>query len=248
MSTAILKSPVFLDQRTAVAAAQPAGAVGVVGAAAPQVDPMLAVEARLRAELTQSLQAEFDARWAEAREKAHAEGYQAGLVEGHEEGRASAQDAFRKKQALVEQVLEQVESEADAWRHAVRDQAFATARQALGELLGEQALSPSLLESIVKRITSGLRDQDIVSVRVHPSEGRLLREACAARGDAAASSLLGQRLVDDAQLEAGGIVVDTVHGEYHATLETLLRKLLTLVDRQRDEQATLDQVPHVRLA
>lgn len=245
MSTAILKSPVFLDQRAAVTTAQPAG---TIGSAAPQVDPMLALEARLRAELTQSMQADFDARWAEAREKAHAEGYQAGLVEGHEEGRASAQDGFRRKQALVEQVLEQVESEADAWRHAVRDQAFAAARQVLCELLGEQALSPSLLESIVKRVTSGLRDQDIVSVRVHPSEGRLLREACASRGDAVAASLLGQRLVDDAQLEAGGIVVDTVRGEYHATFETLLRKLLALVDRQRDEHASLDPVPHVRLA
>lgn len=245
MSTAILKSPVFLDQRVAVNAAQPAG---TIGSAAPQVDPMLAVEARLRAELTKSLQAEFDARWAAEQEKAHAEGYQAGLIEGHDEGRASAQDAFRKKQALVERVLEQVETEAEAWRHAVHDQALATARWALCELLGEQALSPSLMENIVRRVTSGLRDQDIVSVRMHPSEGRLLREACAARGDSATVSLLGQRLVDDAQLEAGGIVVDTVRGEYHATLETLLRKLLALVDRQRHEQASQDPVPHVRLA
>lgn len=245
MSTAILKSPVFLDQRTHAAVGQRANPAGV---AAPQVAPMVAMEARLRAELTQSLQAEFDARWAAEREKAHAEGYQAGLVEGHEEGRASAQDAFRKKQVLVERVLEQVEAEADTWRHAVHDQALATARLALCELLGDQALSPSLLENIVRRVTSGLRDQDIVSVRLHPIEGRLLREACAARGDAVATGFLGQRLVDDAQLDAGGIVVDTVRGEYHATLETLLRKLLALVDRQRNEQACLDPVPHVRLA
>ncbi len=246
MSTAILKSPVFLDQRAHAAAIQPAA--HPVGAIAPQVDPMLAVEARIRAEVTQALQAEFDGRWAAEREKAHAEGYQAGLVEGHEEGRVAAQDAFRKKQALIEQVLQQVEAEADAWREAVHDEAFSTARQALCELLGEQALSPSLLEQVVRRVTSGLRDQDIVSVRVHPSEGRLLREACAARGESPATVLLAQRLVDDAQLEAGGIVVDTTRGEYHATLETLLRKLLSLVDQQRHAQATLDSVPHVRLA
>lgn len=245
MSTAILKSPVFLDQRSLTTAVQPAQA----GEQAPQsVDPMLALEGRLRAELTRTLQAEFDERWAAERDKAHAEGYQAGLIEGHEEGRSTAHEAFRKKQGLLEAVLSQLEAEAEAWRESVHDQALAVSRWALCELLGEQALSPSLLEHLVRRITHGLRDQDIVSVRLHPSEGRMLREACAARGDSAAISLLGSRLVDDAQIESGGIVVDTLRGEYHATLETLLRKLMTLVDQQRNAQANLDPVPHVRLA
>ena len=245
MSMAILKSPVFLDQRVQTAGAQSANRITAV---APEVDPMQAIETRIRAELLRTLQTEFDERWSAEREKAHAEGYQAGLVEGHEEGRTAAQDAFRKKQALIEQVLEQVEAEAEAWRHAVSDQAQATARLALCELLGEQALSPALLEHIVRRITSGLRDQDIVAVRVHPNEGRLLREACAARGESPTTVLLEQRLVDDVQLEAGGIVIDTLRGEYHATLETLLRKLLSIVDQQRQAQASQDQVPHVRLA
>lgn len=246
MSTAILKSPVFLEQRVSVASSTSAAAS--TGIAAPQVDPMLAVEARLRSEVQQQLQAEFDARWQAERDKAHAEGYQAGLVEGHDEGRGAAQDAFRKKQALVEKVLEQVEAEAETWRHAVQDQAHAIARLALCELLGDQALSPTLLEHIIRRVTSGLREQDIVSVRVHPNEGRLLREASAARGEPPLTSLLAQRLVDDEQLQAGGIVVDTSRGEYQATFETLLRKLLALVDQQRLQQPTQDPVPHVRLA
>lgn len=246
MSTAILKSPLFLDQRTSVtASAPPAASMGV---ADPQVDPMVAMQARLRAELQQQLQAEFDARWQSEREKAHAEGYQAGLVEGHEEGRGAAQEAFRKKQTLVEKVLEQVETEAEAWRQAVHEQAHAIARLALCELLGDQALSPTLLEHIVRRVTSGLRGQDIVSVRVHPNEGRLLREACAAKGEPTLTSLLAQRLIDDEQLQAGGVVVDTVRGEYQATFETLLRKLLALVEQQRLQQTTQDPVPHVRLA
>lgn len=248
MSQAILKSPVFLDQRAGGASKPSAHLAGHGDAAMPRVDPMLAIEARMRAELKLELQAEFDARWAAEREKAHAEGYQAGLVEGHEEGRGAGQDAFRKKQALVEKVLEQVEAEAEAWRQSVQEQAHAVARQALCELLGEQALSPALLENLIRRVTHGLRDQDIVSVRVHPSEGRVLREACAARGDASQGSLLGQRLMDAPQLAAGGIVVDTARGEYHATFDTLLRKLLTLVDQQRSRLESQDPVPHVRLA
>lgn len=246
MSTAILKSPVFLDQRASVSA--PVSAAASAGIATPQMDPMLAVEARLRSELQQELQAELDARWQAQREMAHAEGYQAGLVEGHEEGRDAAQSAFRKKQALVEKLLEQVEAEADTWRQAVQDHAHAIARVALCELLGDQALSPELLEHIICRVTSGLRDQDIVSVRVHPNEGRLLREAFAVRGEPQLPSLLAQRLIDDEQLQAGGIVVDTPRGEYQATFATLLRKLLALVDQQRLKQPMQDSVRHVRLA
>lgn len=245
MSIAILKSPVFLDQRAQTAGAQTAN---LIKAVEPDVDSTLSMEAQIRAELMRTLQTEFDERWFAEREKAHAEGYQAGLIEGHEEGRAAAQDAFRKKQVLIDKLLEQVEAETEAWRHAVSDQAQATARLALCELLGEQALSPALLEHIVRRVTSGLRDQDIVAVRVHPNEGRLLREACSVRDESPAMHILAQRLVDDAQLEAGGIVVDTLRGAYHATFDVLLRKLLSIVDQQRLMQASLDQVPHVRLA
>lgn len=246
MSSAILKSPVFIDQRAAVAS--PASMTAPAGLVSTQHDPMVVLEARLRAELKQELQADFDARWAAEQAKAHAEGYQAGLIEGHEEGRTAAQDAFRKKQALVEKVLEQVDAEAEAWRHAVQDQAHAVARVALCELLGENALSPTLLENIVRRVTSGLRDLDIVSVRVHPSEGRILREACASRGESPVTAALVPRLVDDSQLQAGGIIVDTSRGQYHATFETLLRKLLSLVDQQRAQHTSQDPMPHVRLA
>lgn len=246
MSSAILKSPVFIDQRAAVAS--PASMTAPAGLVAPQLDPMVALEARLRAELKQELQADFDARWATEREKAHAEGYQAGLIEGHEEGRTAAQDAFRKKQALVEKVLAQVEAGAESWRQAVQEQALAVARVALCELLGENALSPTLLENIVRRVTSGLRDQDIIAVRMHPSEGRVLREACATRGESPVTGALVPRLVDDSQIQEGGIVIDTSRGQYHATFETLLRKLLALIDQQRAQHTSQDPVPHVRLA
>lgn len=246
MSTAILKSPVFIDQRAGVAPPRSAGSMQTV--APPVPDANVALEARLRAELTASLQAQFDARWEAEREQAHAQGYQAGLVEGHAEGKQGAQDAFRKKQALIESVLEQVESEVQGWRQAVQEQAHAIARVALCELLGENALSSALLEGVIRRVTQGLRDQDILAIRLHPREGRLLRDACAAQGEAGGGGGLGQRLVDDGQVQAGGVIVDTPRGEYQATLDTLLRKLLTLVDQQRALQVSQESVPHVRLA
>lgn len=261
MSTAILKSPVYFDPRSRVAtsAGDVAESDAPGGGASPSLalrpDPVAEAEARVRAELTQSLkaqyEAEFESRWAAERDKAHAEGYQAGLVEGHEEGRTSAQDAFRKKQSLVEKVLAQIEDEAEQWRRSVQDQAHAVARLALCELLGEQALSPSFLEGLIRRVTQGLRDQDIVALRLHPSDARSLREACAARGDTAATAgvmALAERVIDDAHLSAGGVVVDTPRGEYQATLDTLLTKLLKLVDQQRVQHTSQDQVPHVRLA
>lgn len=263
MSTAILKSPVYFDPRSRVAA--PAGGLAESGVPGGDVSSSLALcpdpvaeaeaEARVRAELTHSLkaqyEAEFESRWMAERDKAHAEGYQAGLIEGHEEGRTSAQDAFRKKQSLVEKVLAQIEEEAEQWRQSVQEQAHAVARLALCELLGEQALSPAFLEGLIRRVTQGLRDQDILTVRLHPSDARALREACTARSDTAAIAgvvALAERVIDDAHLSAGGVVVDTPRGEYQATLDTLLTKLLKLVDQQRAQRLSQDQVPHDRLA
>ena len=92
---------------------------------------------------------------------------------------------------------------------------------------------------------------DILTVRLHPSDARALRDACAARSDTtgiAGVVTLAERVIEDAHLSAGGVVVDTPRGEYQATLDTLLTKLLKLVDQQRVQHSGQDQVPHVRLA
>jgi len=252
MSTAILKSPVYIDQRLLVApSAVAVSSMGASIAVSAQPGSLADTEARLRDDVTLSLKAEFDARWAAEREKAYADGYQAGLVEGHDEGKHSAQEAFRKKQSMVETLLAQVEAEAEQWRQSVQQQAYAVAKLALCELLGESALSPTFLEALIRRVTHGLRDQDIVSVRLHPSDARLLREACAARAEvppSATALALADRLLDDAQVETGGVVIDTPRGEYQATLATLLGKLVKLVEQQRAQHSGQDQVPHVRLA
>lgn len=244
MTTAILKSPQLSPQAVSLApsharhAADAAGALPLdASAQAAPADPRVAMEVRLREEvrgqLQAQLQAEFDARIDEAREAAQAEGYKQGLASGHEEGTSTAQAAFRKKQALLEAVLASAEEQVDTWLQSVSAQALSLAREAVCDLLGEQALDAAVLSHVVQRLTTDLRRADVLAVRMHPTEAGLLRQALRQGGDAAAAHW-HDRLVDDLSMEAGGVVLETPRGERHATLDVLLRKLLAQIEAQRE--------------
>lgn len=228
MSFAILKSSVMVNQRFALGqdGAQPDRVVPMA------VDPRVAIEAEVREQLAAEYQAKFEA----AKEEARSEGYRAGLAEGHLEGHAMAVDAFKKKQALLEQVLLAAEEQVDAWLNSVSSQALDMAKDVLGQFIGEQALNPSALQQIIKRVTAGLREADVLSIRVHPTEGALLRHALKQAVAGHAPSRVVDKLLDDPTLEAGGVAVDTPRGEYRATLDVQLKRLLAHLDEQRAYQ------------
>lgn len=234
--SAILKSPVLLSQRLDLNTSPLAPAA--------EATPKDTLRAELEASIRAELQAEFDARLDEAREDARSEGYKEGLSTGHEEGKTTAMEAFRKKQALMDQLLEQAEARVDEWLNTVTTQATDLARLALCELLGEQALNTSLLEHLIQKMTSHLRPADVLQVRLHPTDGAVLRAAMRQSTDSQIGSAVLTKLTDDVSLEAGGVVVETSRGEYIATLDVLLRKLLTLVDEQRQASTTGGAVFH----
>lgn len=227
MSMAILKSPIHVQQRMTLGGTAPRQALPEQ--ALP--DPRKAIEAELMAKL----EAEFAAKLDAARDEARAEGYKEGLATGHEDGMTSALESFKKKQALLERVLEKAESEVDGWLLSVDEQAMTIATQALVQLLGEQAMDVGALQAIIKRMTANLRDADVRSIRLFPAECQTLRAALkqASAAGAAGISRIADRLVEDESLVSGGVVVDTPRGEYRATLDVQLRKLLNLVDAQR---------------
>lgn len=235
MSMAILKSPPLIPQRMNLQ-----GEVGLPkdAAVAPQPDPRLALEA----ELTREIEARFEAKLEAAKEEARAEGYKEGLASGHEDGMASALESFKKKQVLLEAVLDKVEGEVQSWLDAVVEQALMVARQALVEFLGESAVDAAALQAVIQRVTAKLRDSDVVAIRLYPTECQTLRSAIrqAGGGTANGAARFLDRLVEDASLQAGGVVVDTPRGEYRATLDVQLRKLMSVLESQR-EQADRNQ-------
>lgn len=248
MSLTILKSPHLLAHRLNL---REDGAHLPLERGEP-LDPRDEIEAKLRtqleAELESRLQARFDADLEAAREAARAEGYKEGLSLGHEEGLSMAREAFSKKQALVDLVLDQADSALDEWKASVVSQAMDLARLSVTHLLGDRALDADFLQQLIQKITGGLRDADVLSIRLHPLDAHVLRQACKQGPDVAGGTRLPQRLLDDASLCSGGVVVDTPRGEFHATLDVLLRKLLTLIDEQRERFEATPLVIHARRA
>jgi flagellar biosynthesis/type III secretory pathway protein FliH len=235
MSFTILKSPTLIHGRLSL------DDEGVASAPIPLVpDPRVALEAQVRAEL----QDEFDAKLKSIRDVAHAEGYRQGLASGHEDGQATAIDAFKKKQALLEQVLQESEGQLESWLQSVADQALEIARDTLCQFVGEQALNPVVLQDIIKRVTANLRDADVLSIRLYPSDCNALRNALKQTAGAASPARLLAKLAEDNSLEAGGIVVDTPRGEYRATLDVQLKRLLGLLDDQRRALSPKSAVCH----
>lgn len=233
MSMAILKSPTLIDQRLNLGGEARAGGTAPASAASA-VDPRAAIEAEVRAELKAQYEAQLEEAKTALKEEAEAEGYKAGLATGHEDGMASALAAFQKKQALLEKVLEEVEAQREAWVQSVCSQATDLAKEAIGHFIGEHALNPAVLQGIIKQVSAGLREADVLGVRLHPTECQILRTALKQGAMPAGShSRMADKLIDDASLQAGGVVIDTPRGEYRATLDVQLKKLLNWLDEQR---------------
>jgi len=216
MSLAILKSPTMIDRRLSLG-----GAVDSDALPGSKLDPSAAMETRLRA----VLEAEY----------ARDEGYKSGFAAGHEDGHSTALEAFRKKQALLEQALTQADTQVQEWLQSVSEQALQIAQEAITLFIGEHASNATVLQQIIKRVTSGLRDVDVLAVRLFPAECSVLRSALKQAQCDSVSSRLLERLVEDSSLESGGVVIDTPRGEYRATLDVQLRKLMTLLSQQRAE-------------
>ncbi len=229
MSVVILKSPRLLEQRLKLGEACQSG--HGEPARADVVDPRQAIETQVREELEARLQDKLNA----LREEAMEAGYKEGFAVGHQEGLSAAQDAFKNKQAVLEALVAAAETQIDAWTSSLTERAVELGQGALCQLLGEEALNPGLLQGVIDRMTQGLRQQEVLSVRLHPTDCNVLRRALKPlTSDVAASQLLS-KLHDDPTLETGGVVVEMPRGEYRATLDVQLQKLSALVAAQRHE-------------
>ena len=169
-----------------------------------------------------------------AKEEACAEGYKEGFRLGHEEGRDAAIETFFKKQALLDQVLERVEQQVDAWLQSVASEAVDLAMDAFVRILGENVISPTVIEGMINQVCAPLRDSDILKIRMHPVESQVLISAFRqSKTISSARERLCTKIEEDPELHAGGIIVETPRGEYRATLDIQVKRLLQMLEAQR---------------
>jgi flagellar biosynthesis/type III secretory pathway protein FliH len=193
-----------------------------------------AVEASLRTEHEQRVQAAI----AKEREAARHAGFEQGMAEG----RGAAQDEARKasealqadarraeeaRRGRIDQVLgalgEAHGTAVSAWRTDVADAAF----EALVRVVGDRGVTREFVLAMVTRVCAGLGADTTAVARMHPRDIALLD---AGDGPLALGAGLVLTLVADETLAEGGVVVDASAGRFDGSLATQLARLREAFD------------------
>lgn len=217
----ILKSPA-LDELRVPLRSQPAPAAAALPpgqAAASRADA--ADDERRRAEA--------------AREAAVERGYKEGFESGHAEGLELGAEALNKQAAALAAAAEAVDTAWAGWLDGAETTAADLAFQAVCQILGHTAVKPEAVAGVVRQLMRPLREADVLRIRLHPAELQSLRESLRREGEASPLARVADRLVADAQLAAGGCVIDTPRGDYRGSFDVQLRRLRQLLDDRRSD-------------
>lgn len=170
--------------------------------------------------------AEAEARSEEVRraayDEAFAKGQAEGQVKGEEAGLAKAQgavdEAIARSQRVIAMAQEQARHEFDEAERSIIDIALAVASKILAREIAE---NPTTVLPIVRSAIDKVRDQEQITVRVHPDDydfvlaARLELSAMLARDNALS-------VVADGALKNGDCMVETPYGTVDARIDTQL--------------------------
>lgn len=156
------------------------------------------------------------------REKARADGYEAGLAEGRqaalEEGRKASQQAV----ARLADLAQAFELQLHATQATVAEHVLALAMDVAKAVLKTQLhVQPEtgldLVREMLQQLPAG---PGATTVRVHPEDARLIHDHLGEQISAA-----GWRVVADASVSCGGCLLDSDTAHVDATIETRWRRV-----------------------
>lgn len=185
----------------------------------PASVPREEIERQVRAEMTVQSQKLYEAE----RQRAHEEGYAAGLAAAN----AAAADELAKIHGKLQTKLDG----AVAALEGAHQTALARLESSVGEVafavvcrfVGEKATSESFVLGLVEQACAQLRTDASATARLHP------RDIGTLHGLLDNSELriqsLGLKLVADESLQLGGCIIEAASGQYDAGLENQLRRL-----------------------
>jgi flagellar assembly protein FliH len=159
-----------------------------------------------------------------ARQAGHEHGFQAGLVEAHQQ-MASAIEALQIAAANVAAERDRVAGAAEA---ATVELALRIAEQALGAAV---AVDPERVVGVVRGALRRLIERDRVTVLVNPDDLELVRAAA----PALVAELGGMEHCEvqaERRVGRGGAIVRTVEGEVDATLDTKLSRAREVLEEE----------------
>jgi len=158
--------------------------------------------------------------------RAREEGYRQGLADA---SRESASQLELERRALTDLVARMGRFLQDFEEGLAEDVLSMSLELAKLIVRHSVKVKPELVLPVLREAIATLPSIDgRITVRLHPADAHLLRKLAETDQTLAA---LPWRIVEDAQLERGGCVVDTATTEVDATLETRWRRVLAALGR-----------------
>lgn len=163
----------------------------------------------------EELQQRYAGPLARLRQQAQEQGYAAGMAHA-EQVVQQAIDQHGERVGALAAALQRTQEE--LW-HTVHDRALEVAYAAVCQLLGQDSMQPEIVQALVTQAVAQCREQQGLTVRLHPRDLELL-QACAP-----SPVLAGMALQADATLTCGGCMIDGLYGSLDARLERQLERL-----------------------
>jgi flagellar assembly protein FliH len=199
---------------------------------APAPDPLAqtrVLEERIRAELLAELQEVLEAE----REAAQQVGFAQGQREGQAAAAAAAQQQRAEMQAAFAKVIDGVAGGLNAAIRALENDVGEIAFVTVAQIAGAKAVTREFVQGCVETVLRQAdRGQD-VTLRLHPSDAAVLRDALGSLAGAAGRKV---DVVDDEALDCGGCIVESPLGSLDASLATQLRRLRAVLCRDSGAQ------------
>lgn len=173
-------------------------------------------------------------------DQAYADGYRAGIEEA---GRRSKELLDQLGQAIADEAAER-----EALVKAIEEQVLMLCVDAAEKVIRHEIRTdPLIVARAVKSCLTRVRDRNELTVRVSPQEVAHIR---AMRDEllASAEGIRGVNVVDDRRVSAGGCIVESISGDFDATIETqidqLRRKLMDTFEHEFSKSASgPEQIP-----
>lgn len=160
-----------------------------------------------------------------ARTEGFAAGYAEGLAQGRQEGVAQIRAALERAEAIAAAIVESRATALEELIPRIADLAIRVAAVVVRETVAQH---PEAIVPVVREAVAQVRDEDRLTVRLHPEDLAILREAVEEIGQR-----VGTRIVlrEDRSIARGGCLVETSRGLVDSRLESKLAVLHDLVAR-----------------
>ncbi len=162
---------------------------------------------------------------AEIEEAARVQGYNVGSEQGHAAGMAAAQEAMAQSVARLAALVAGVHENHAAFFRAAERQGVDLALQIAQKVVEREVENiPDMAVNVIRAALDEMDARTAVRVRVNPDDAELLRRRWA---QVVPPGVAADRieLQPDERVQSGGAVIETMHGQVDAQLESKLAQL-----------------------